>query len=353
MPVLMGMKPRWNDIDQRQAILLGAARDGDQDAFHALVGPHRSALHAHCYRMLGSVHDAEDALQEVLLRAWRGLASFEGRSSLRAWLHRIVTNACLNMIDSRSRRILPVDRPRSADHDRWDEPRGEQWVEQWIEPYPWSAGGGDVSTAPGARYEQRESLELAFVAALQYLPPNQRAALILRDVLGFSARDAAETLGATTTSMNSALQHARRNVEARIPAESQQTTLRVLGDDRMSRLVEQYMRALEEADVAAMIELLAEDATWSMPPFAEWFRGRAEIEAFLRSGPFMDRWRHVPTQANGQVAVACYAWDDASGCYAGRIIDVLTVDRERITAVTAFVDQTLFPRLGLPPVLAA
>jgi len=341
------MKPRLNDIDEGQAILLGAARDGDQDAFHALVGPHRSALHAHCYRMMGSVHDAEDALQEVLLRAWRGLGSFEGRSSLRAWLHRIATNACLNMIDGRSRRILPVDRPRTADHDQW----GEPWVEQWIGPYPGSAAGGDVSTAPGARYEQRESLELAFVAALQYLPPNQRAALILRDVLGFSARDAAETLGATTTSMNSALQHARRNVEARIPAESQQTALRVLGDDRMRRLVEQYMRALEEADVAAMIELLAEDATWSMPPFAEWFRGRAEIEGFLRSGPFMDRWRHVPTQANGQVAVACYAWDDASGCYAGRIIDVLTIDRERITAVTAFVDQTLFPRFALPEVL--
>ena len=347
------MKPRSYDIDEGQAILLRAAQEGDQDAFSALVGPHRSELHAHCYRMLGSVHDAEDALQEVLLRAWSGLAGFEGRSPLRAWLHRIVTNACLNMIDSRSRRILPVDRPRTSDHDRFDEPTNEQG---WIEPYPCSSAGAEETEAtvvPGARYEQRESLELAFVAALQYLSPNQRAALILRDVLGFSARDAAETLGTTTTSMNSALQHARRSVEARVPAESQQATLRVLGDDRMRRLVEQYMRALEEADVAAMVGLLAEDATWSMPPFPAWFRGRGEIEGFLRSGPFKDRWRHVATQANGQAAVACYAWDDATGCYAGRIIDVLTMDRERIAAVTAFVDQTLFPRFELPAVLPA
>lgn len=348
MSVLLDMKAPMNDTDDRQAALVKMAGGGDQDAFEALVDSYRSELHAHCYRMLGSIHDAEDVLQEVLLRAWRGLPSFEGRSSLRAWLYRIATNACLNTIDSRSRRILPVDRPPMADLEGMDEAKD---AVGWIEPYPSSVA--EESMAPGARYEQRESLELAFVAALQFLPPNQRAALILRDVLGFSARDAAASLGTTTTSLNSALQHARRTAETRIPTTSQHTTLRALGDDPMRRVVERYMRALEEADVVGMIGLLAEDATWSMPPFPEWFQGRTEIERFLLDGPFKDRWRHVPMQANGQAAVACYAWDTATGCYVGRIIDVLTLDGDQISAVTAFVDDTLFPLFDLPAVLPA
>ena len=330
--------------------LLAAARDGDHDAFETLIGRHRSELLAHCYRMLGSVHDAEDVLQESMLRAWRGLAGFEGRSSLRAWLYRIVTNVSLNAIASRSRRVLRID-GTTGDASALGRPLAES---VWIEPYPDSELSLDASpTEPEARYEQRESLELAFVAALQYLPANQRAALILRDVLGFSARDAAEAMATTTTSVNSALQHARASVEARIPERSQQTTLRALGDDRLRGLVERYMSAFEDADVEALVSLLAEDATWSMPPIPDRYEGHEAISAFMVAGPFTERWRHLPTRANGQLAVGCYAWDEATGSYAGRVLDVLTLDGELITAVTAFIDDTVFARFDLPPHLPA
>lgn len=224
----------------------------------------------------------------------------------------------------------------------------------WLGPYPDTAiAVADDVVGPAARYEQRESVELAFVAALQYLPPNQRAALILRDVLGFSAREAAEALETTTTSVNSALQHARKGVEDRIPERSQHTTLRAMGDDRVRQVVERYMCALEDADVEAMVSLLAQDATWSMPPMPQWYRGHPAIRAFLAAGPFTTRWRHVPTRANGQHAVGCYAWDETAGTYIGRVLDVLTLDGEQITAVTAFVDDTLFDRFGLPTRLPA
>lgn len=202
----MGMTKPTNGSTQLQWRLT-AAQHGDEAAFESLVEPYRSELQAHCYRMLGSVHDAEDVMQEVLLRAWRALGDFRGRSSLRAWLYRIATNQCLNLIESRSRRFLPVDLGPSVE--------GASAAEVfWIEPYPeTSAAHRDEPGSPVGRYELRESLELAFVAALQYLPPNQRAALILRDVLGFSTRDAAEVLGTTTTAVNSALQHARKTVE--------------------------------------------------------------------------------------------------------------------------------------------
>jgi RNA polymerase sigma-70 factor, ECF subfamily len=337
-------------------VLLVAAQGGDEGAFEALVRPYRNELQAHCYRMLGSVHDAEDVMQEVLLRAWRGLAGFEGRSSLRSWLHRIATNACLNAARSGSRRILPVG-PMAAP----GEPGGMEGVQSrpvgesvWLEPYPDTmvAMTQDVS-GPEARYEQRESLELAFVAALQYLPANQRAALILRDVLGFSARDAADALATTTAAVNSALQHARANVEARVPDKSQQTTLRALGDERLRDLVERYMAALEAADVEAMLDMLTEDATWCMPPLSQWYQGHAAITDFLCAGPLTVRWRHVPTQANGQAAVGCYMWDDSSESYVGYVLDVLTLDGDRIAAVTAFIDRGVFARFGLPTELPA
>src|SRR5438876_9861964 len=205
--------------------LLEAARGGDQDAYGRLVEPYRTELHAHCYRMLGSVHDAEDALQEALLRAWRGLSRFEGRSSLRSWLYTIATNASLNAIEKRPKRVLPIDYGPPADPHGGP---GEPIVESvWVEPYPDEVLGlEDGFAAPEASYEQREGVELAFVAALQHLPANQRAVLILREVLGFSAKEVAETLQTTVASVNSALQRARASVEARVPAQSQQETLR-------------------------------------------------------------------------------------------------------------------------------
>ena len=217
--------------------LLEAARRGDEDAYARLVGPHRAQLHAHCYRMLASAPDAEDALQEALLGAWRGLPRFEGRSSLRSWLYTIATNACLKAIERRPKRVLPVDYGPAADpHDGPGTPLVES---VWVSPYPdREVVSADSSATPEARYEQRESIELAFIAALQQLPPRQRATLILRDVLGFSAREVASVLDTTTASVNSALQRAHRLVDERLPEQSQQAALRALGDDALSEIVE-------------------------------------------------------------------------------------------------------------------
>src|SRR5947207_1487507 len=228
--------------------LLGAARAGDEEAYGRLVEPHRPELHAHCYRMLGSVHDAEDALQDALLRAWRGLPRFEGRSSLRSWLYTIATNTCLNVIARRPKRVLPIDYGPAADPH---EGPGEPVIESvWVEPYPDERLGlEDGFAAPEARYEQRESVELAFIAALQHLPASQRAALILREVLGFSAKETAEMLETTVASVNSALQRARGAVEERVPDQTQQGTLRSLGDDALRELVDRYIDAWERCDV--------------------------------------------------------------------------------------------------------
>ena len=254
--------------------LLDAARGGDQDAYRRLVEPHRGALHAHCYRMLGSVHDAEDALQDALLRAWRGLPRFEGRSSLRSWLYRIATNASLNAIERRPKRMLPIDHGPPADpHD----PPGAPLVEStWVEPYPdEQLGLVDGRAAPEARYERREGVELAFVAALQHLPPNQRAALILREVLGFSGpgdrRGARDDGRRRSTAPCSA--PAGRSTSA-CPTARQQATLRALGDQRLREVVESYMDAMARGDVDAVVSLLAQDAVWSMPPLGAWYRGR-------------------------------------------------------------------------------
>ena len=282
--------------------LLEAARTGDEDAFARLVSSHRSALEAHCYRMLGSVADAEDAMQDALLRAWRGLGSFEGRSSLSSWLYRIATNACLRMIERRPKRVLPIDYGPPADpHESIEAPLVES---VWIEPYPDERLGlADGFAAPEARYEQRESVELAFIAALQHLPPRQRAVLILRDVLGFSADEVAEALDSTTTSVYSALQRAHKVVDERLPERSQQETLRSLEDDQIRELVEGYVDAWERADVDAVVAMLAEDVSIAMPPTPTWFRGRAELDQFLRDRPLSGRlrWRGIPIRANGQL----------------------------------------------------
>jgi RNA polymerase sigma-70 factor, ECF subfamily len=313
-----------------------------EEEFRRLVEPHRAGLQAHCYRMLGSVHDAEDALQEALLRAWRALPGFEGRSSLRTWLYRIATNASLDLIARRPTRVLPIDLEPAADpHDEVT----------WLEPYPdEQLGVEDGPATPDVRYEQRESLELAFVAAVQHLAPNQRAALILRDVLGFSASEAAATLGTTATSVHSALQRARVAVDERLPKRSQQATLRALGDARVRALVEDYVDAMERADVDAIIGLLTEDATWSMPPHRSVYSGREQILEFVHAGPLTVDWRHLPARANGQLAVGCYGRREEDGRYEARVLDVLTLDGPRIAAVTAFVTPGIFGRFGLPDV---
>jgi RNA polymerase sigma-70 factor, ECF subfamily len=318
--------------------LLAAARANDDAAFERLVEPHRGELHAHCYRMLGSVHDAEDAIQEALLRAWRGLAKFEGRSSLRSWLYTIATNTCLNAIEKRPKRVLPVDYGPAADPHGGP---GEPLVESvWLEPYPDETLGLEGGPAgPDARYEQREGVELAFIAALQHLPGTQRAVLILREVLGFSAREAAETLETTTASVNSALQRARATIDDRLPEQSQQATVRALGDDGLRDLVDAYVDAWDRGDVDAVVTMLTEDATFAMPPLATWFRGREEIGIFLAGWPLSGqwRWRHVRTRASGQPALAFYAWDPDEASYLPFALNVLDVRRDRISGVTAFI----------------
>ena len=325
--------------------LLTAAQGGDELAFRDLIDPLRTPLHAHCYRMLGSAADADDALQEVLLRAWRGLRAFEGRSSLRSWLYRIATNVCLTLLERRPKRVLPLDHgPPAESADAFGVPLTET---VWIGPYP-SGELADGRATPDAVYEQRESVELAFVAALQHLPPNERAALVAREVVGLSAQETADALGTTTAAVNSALQRARRRTRERLPAESQQTALRSLGDERLRKLVHSYADALERGDMDALLALLGEDATWSMPPLPTWYRGHDAIAGFLAAGPFTRRWRHVPTRANGQAAVGCYMWDPERGRFEGEVIDVLTLHDGRIAAITAFIDPALFPRFGLP-----
>jgi RNA polymerase sigma-70 factor (ECF subfamily) len=334
--------------------LLEAACGGDEEAFRFLVERHRGELHAHCYRMLGSVHDAEDALQDALLRAWRGLCRFDGRSSFRRWLYRITTNACLDALARRPKRVLPIDYGPPADADA-GEP-GEPLAQSlWVEPYPDELLGLEEGYAgPAARYERREAMELAFVAALQHLPAWPRAVLILREVLGFSAREVAESFGTSVASVNSALQRARKAVDERLPDESQQATMRSLGDERVREIVQRFVDAFERGDVDAIVALLAEDATFQMPPYATWYRGREAIaDSWLMPGGPPPRLRYLPARANGQLAVGAYALDPERHRYLPVALDVLALRGDRVGDVIAFRTPELFPTFGLPAELAA
>jgi RNA polymerase sigma-70 factor, ECF subfamily len=326
-------------VTAQEQDLLEAARRGDEGAYRQLVEGHRGELHAHCYRMTGSVHDAEDALQDALLRVWRGLARFEGRSSLRSWLYKIATNACLDLIERRKKRVLPMDFGPSADPQL---PAADPIMESvWIEPYPDTAFGvADGFASPDARYEQRESVELAFIAALQHLPATQRATLIMRDVLGFSAQETAATLETSVASANSALQRARKAVDERLPEQSQQATLRALGDNELRALVEAYMEAMQHGDVDRVVSMLADDAVWSMPPLASWYRG-PDLPSFLRIGPLSGewRWRHRRTLVNGQLTSAAYSWVEDEGAYLPFALDVLRLDGPRIAEITSFITR--------------
>ena len=341
--------------------LLKRASEGDQGAFGELVEPYRAELRAHCYRILGSLHDAEDALQDALLRAWRGLPRFEGRGSVRSWLYTIAGNAALDITRHRSRRELPVSFGPAGGVGTEVEAAVRDPV--WLEPYPdlWLTGA--AGSSPEARYEQRESVELAFLTALQRLPPRQRAVLLLRDVIGFSVAEISSQLGTSVPAVNSALQRARATAHASMPASSQQSILRHLGDNRTRQIVQQYADAIERGDADTLVSMLTEDATWSMPPHPTWFQGVASIRDWLIRDPLSVRWRHLPARANGQLAVGCYIFDRDNGDYNAGVIDVLTLDGDRIAAVTAFlVDEPqevpsggrqvtgaeVFARFGLP-----
>ncbi|MGH3389428.1 MAG: sigma-70 family RNA polymerase sigma factor [Actinomadura sp.] len=327
---------------------ISRARDGDDAAFTRLVEPLRRELHAHCYRLLGSTHDADDALQDALLRAWRGLTGFEGRGSLRSWLYTVATHTCLDIVKARGRRALPVDLGPSSERAVVD--GGAPLADvAWLGPCP-DAGLAGGTAGPDARYEQREAVELAFVAALQHLPGNQRAALLLFEVLGFSAAEIAATMDTTVASVNSALQRARRIVAEKVPAPSQQQTLREIDDARLREIVAGFSSALERGDADGLVALLTEDITWSMPPMPHWYQGLEAVTDFAVQVPLTrcGSWRHLPTGANGQPAVACYLRRDDAGAHHAWSINVLTLRGERIAEITSFVGPEHFVPFGLP-----
>jgi len=320
---------------------LDAAKRGDDAAFDRLVAPLRTELHAHCYRMLGSPHDADDALQDALVRAWRGLARFEGRGSLRSWLYTVATRTCLDTAAARGRRALPVDLGPASGHTVVDDTPLTDVA--WLAPCP---------DPPADLYERRETVELAFVAALQHLPANQRAALLLFEVLAFSAAEIASMMDTSTTSVNSALARARRVVAAKVPAPSQRQTHARLGDTAVARIAAGYAAALADGDADGLVALLTADVTWSMPPMPLWYQGVDAVLDFCRLVPFVcGSWRHRIVGANGQPAVACYLRRDGETAHTAWAINVLTLRGDRISDVTAFLGVEHFTRLDLPTVV--
>lgn len=312
------------------------ARQGDDQAFNRLVRPLRGELHAHCYRMLGSGYDADDALQEALLRAWRGLGRFEGRNSLRSWLYTVATRTCLDAVSSRSRRALPVDLGPASDRAVVND-RPLQDVD-WLGPYP------------DEQVTQRETVELAFVAALQHLPGNQRAALVLFEVLGFSAAEIAEMMDTTATSVNSALQRARKIVAEKVPPVTQQQTLQKTGDRELQAIVQRFATALQDGDAQGLIALLTEDVTWSMPPLAGWYCGLDPVTDFAVQVPLgsCGSWRSRSITANGQPAIALYLRGDDDDEHLAWSITVFTLRDGRIADITSFLGPEHFAPFGLP-----
>jgi RNA polymerase sigma-70 factor (ECF subfamily) len=313
------------------------------EAFAEQVAPLRPGLLLHCYRMLGSSHDAEDAVQETLLRGWRGVDRFEGRSSLRTWLYSVATNVCLREIERRGRRLVPVDLGPAGDPADGLAPPLTETV--WLGPLP-EAGITWESTPADAVYEQREAVELAFVAALQRLPALQRASLVLRDVLAFSAAETAEILDTTVDSVTSALARARGSLRADLPERSQQEVLREVGDRQVRATVAAFVAAWERNDVEAVVSLLAEDVVMSMPPYAEWYHGRDAVRAFIARTPLRAdrRWRAEPAGGNGQPGISFSVWREDVGAFLTHGLSLLTFRADgRITAFTTFLDPSVVP----------
>jgi RNA polymerase sigma-70 factor, ECF subfamily len=331
-----------------EADLLTAARAGDGDAFSRLVVPHTQMLHLHCYRMLGSLHDAEDALQETLIRAWRNLTQFGERSSFGRWLYRIATNVCLTTLARRKPLPAPAEPlPPAPEAD-------DQIV---LSPYPDALLSELPSRElePAAHYDARESVQLAFVATVQLLPPRQRAVLLLRDVLGWSADEVAELLETTRASVNSALQRARETLERRRAEGRLELGRAEPAEGVAAELVGRFVEAWEALDIPRLVTLLREDAVMTMPPAPLLYRGSRAIGDFFATVPLegaLDRTRLLVTRANGQPTVAVYFPDDESGGHRAYGLMVLVLDDDRIAEIVGFADPSLFPAFGLPAELA-
>jgi RNA polymerase sigma-70 factor (TIGR02960 family) len=327
--------------------LLTRAQAGDADAFAQLVASHRRELHVHCYRILGSAQDAEDALQETLLAAWQGLRGFELRASLRAWLYRIATNRSLDALRASRRR--PEEQPVSQmpKPTRWNEP-------VWLQPYPDLLIDGIPDEAPGpeARYETKEAIALAFIVGLQHLPPQQRAVLVLRDVLGYRAGEVAEMLETSDAAVNNLLRRARAAFESRLPAAGRERA--PLPNSQLERdIVGRFAETVENGDVDGMVAALTDDAWLTMPPLPHAYQGPDTIRAFLRGGEERRGapLRLVPTRANTQPAFGCYVSEPETGVARAYSLLVLTLEGNQISAITWFGDSSVLAQFGLPRML--
>jgi RNA polymerase sigma-70 factor, ECF subfamily len=313
----------------------------DEATFHQLSERHRRELHVHCYRMLGNFEEAEDLVQETYLRAWRRRESFQGGPLMRAWLYRIATNACLDAMRQSKRRVASMNSFAEI---------------PWIQPYPDHLLDeiAPSEEQPDVKVVAKETIELSYLAVIQLLPPRQRAVLILRDVIGLSAGEVAEALDSTPASVYSALQRAHKGVDERLPAQSQQATLRALGDDRLRVLVESHVDAWERGDVESLVSLLTDDVTLTMPPIPTWFRGRESVASFLAAWPLAHRrsWRMIPLRASGQIAFGAYSRDPERGVFTAHVIEVVTLRGDRISEIAAFMAPESFPAFGLPAEIA-
>jgi RNA polymerase sigma-70 factor (TIGR02960 family) len=331
--------------------LLASARAGDGDAFRELVEPYRHELQVHCYRILGSVQDAEDLLQETLLAAWRGIGGYQERASVRTWLYRIATTRCLNVLRAGTRR--PHDDAARRSEVPLPEPTHRRAEPSWLEPYPDVLLDRIADRAPGpeARYEARESVSLAFLAALQRLPPRQRAVLVLRDVLGFRAAEVADILDTTENAVTSALKRAR----GALAPEPGWASAPLPDSPEERRVVADFTRAFEAGDVEAIVAMLTDDAWLTMPPLPLEYRGVDAVGHFLATVALREGGRHVliPTRANGQPAFGCYVRDPSTPILHAHGLLVLTLTGARITALTRFHDNSLLAAFGLPRSLRA
>jgi RNA polymerase sigma-70 factor, ECF subfamily len=341
-----------------ESIVLAAIQSGDEAAFADLAAHYRRQLHVHCYRMLGSFDDAEDAVQETLLRAWRGRGGFQARSLFRTWLYRIATNVCLNALERAPRRVLPQDvvPPVTASSDRSGARDEPPWAPEipWLEPYPDHLLDSPVpgESEPDAEVVSRETIELAYLAALQHLVPRQRAILILRDVLGWSAKEVADMLSLSVVSVNSALQRARSTMRSALPAGREDWTSPPPRSDEERTALQKFMQAWERSDATMLTSLLREDARWAMPPAPLWFDGRAAVAMLLELFPLNanGNFRLQATAANRQPAVASYLRRPGDTEYRFNGVMVLQILGGKIVEIVAF-SETLCGRFGLPPTL--